>query len=201
MVREASARLAGYGCDRFSCLQGDIEHLPFENESMDVVLCLGVLPYLPDDCKAVGEMRRVLKRGGMGIAVMPNLVKLGSLLDPYYYLVRASHYAWYRLAGHRSAASEPLPPERFHENRMFGIRRYTRGEVADVLAGCGIVGGMTAIDFGPLTFWRRKLLPDGISIRLSDYLARLSRRWNWLNLFPNEWVVCFRKPAWPEERP
>lgn len=44
--------------------QADVERLPFEAESFDVVLCVEVLRYLPDVRRCVGEMARVLRPGG-----------------------------------------------------------------------------------------------------------------------------------------
>ena len=106
MVREANERLRTYHAGRPPCRQGDVEHLPFKEGSMDVVLCLGVLPYLHEDHAALSEIRRVLKKGGMGILVLPNLLRLGILFDPYYYLRRSWEYAWFQiLAGQEEGAA------------------------------------------------------------------------------------------------
>ena len=43
----------------------DAEHLPFRNESFDVVYSNGVLHHTPDTEGAVGEVHRVLKSGGV----------------------------------------------------------------------------------------------------------------------------------------
>jgi ubiquinone/menaquinone biosynthesis C-methylase UbiE len=44
--------------------QGDAQELPFPNASFDTVICTLSLCGIPDDRKAVAEMKRVLKPGG-----------------------------------------------------------------------------------------------------------------------------------------
>ena len=52
-------------------VKADICDLPFENESFDVVFCNHVLEHIEDDKKAMGELFRVLKKGGFGIFQIP----------------------------------------------------------------------------------------------------------------------------------
>src|SRR6478609_3108441 len=60
--------------DLFSPLadvKADICNLPFEDNQYDVILCNHVLEHIPDDTKAMQELYRVLKPGGMGIFQIP----------------------------------------------------------------------------------------------------------------------------------
>jgi SAM-dependent methyltransferase len=60
--------------DLFSPLadvKADICNLPFEDNSYDIILCNHVLEHIPDDTKAMQELYRVLKPGGMGIFQIP----------------------------------------------------------------------------------------------------------------------------------
>ena len=60
--------------DLFSPLadvKADICNLPFQDNSYDVILCNHVLEHIPDDTKAMQELYRVLKPGGMGIFQIP----------------------------------------------------------------------------------------------------------------------------------
>ena len=60
--------------DLFSPLadvKADICNLPFEDNQYDIVLCNHVLEHIPDDTKAMQELYRVLKSGGMGIFQIP----------------------------------------------------------------------------------------------------------------------------------
>ena len=52
-------------------VKADICNLPFENDSYDLILCNHVLEHIPDDTKAMQELFRVLKPGGMGIFQIP----------------------------------------------------------------------------------------------------------------------------------
>ena len=52
-------------------VKADICNLPFENNSFDIVFCNHVLEHIPDDTKAMQELYRVLKTGGMGIFQIP----------------------------------------------------------------------------------------------------------------------------------
>ncbi|MDW5287825.1 class I SAM-dependent methyltransferase [Formosa sp. PL04] len=52
-------------------VKADICNLPFEDNSFDVILCNHVLEHIPDDTKAMQELYRILKPGGMGIFQIP----------------------------------------------------------------------------------------------------------------------------------
>lgn len=52
-------------------VKANICDLPFEDNSFDVVFCNHVLEHIPDDTKAMQELYRVLKPGGMGIFQIP----------------------------------------------------------------------------------------------------------------------------------
>jgi SAM-dependent methyltransferase len=47
------------------------EALPFRNEQFDFVICTQVLQYFADPARAVGEIRRVLRRGGLAFLSAP----------------------------------------------------------------------------------------------------------------------------------
>ena len=52
-------------------VKADICNLPFKNNEFDVILCNHVLEHIPDDTKAMQELYRILKPGGMGIFMIP----------------------------------------------------------------------------------------------------------------------------------
>lgn len=52
-------------------VKADICNLPFADNSFDSILCNHVLEHIPDDQKAMQEIFRILKPGGMAILQIP----------------------------------------------------------------------------------------------------------------------------------
>ncbi|MBW1294275.1 class I SAM-dependent methyltransferase [Aquimarina litoralis] len=52
-------------------VKADICNLPFASNEYDVIFCNHVLEHIPDDTKAMQELLRVLKPGGMAILQIP----------------------------------------------------------------------------------------------------------------------------------
>lgn len=52
-------------------VKADICKLPFEDNTFDIILCNHVLEHIPDDTRAMQELHRVMKVGGMGIFQIP----------------------------------------------------------------------------------------------------------------------------------
>ncbi len=61
-------------------IQCDIEQMPFESGSFDLVFASHVLVYARDDRKAIAEVRRILRPGG--IAIMPVPIVAEVTTDP-----------------------------------------------------------------------------------------------------------------------
>ncbi|WP_417352985.1 class I SAM-dependent methyltransferase [Flavobacterium alkalisoli] len=56
-------------------IKADICNLPFDDNSYDLILCNHVLEHIPDDTKAMQELYRIMKPGGMGIFQIPQDLK------------------------------------------------------------------------------------------------------------------------------
>ena len=130
MIRHARDR---YGPDRFRV--GDIEHIPFRDNTFDAVVCLGVIEYLATDEQALREIWRVLKPGGSAVVATPSaisplhhidrvLVGLMAIARPLYHLVK------YRLRGRRPPFQQP--------SREVFSRRYYRGKWLRLLRSVGL---------------------------------------------------------------
>lgn len=48
-----------------TCVEGDVENLPFKNGTFDGIICMGVLHHLPDIEKGIKNQIRVLKKDGL----------------------------------------------------------------------------------------------------------------------------------------
>ncbi|MEN8186584.1 MAG: methyltransferase domain-containing protein [Bacteroidota bacterium] len=64
-------------------VKADILDLPFENNSFDIVFCNHVLEHIEDDIKAMAELYRVLKPGGMGIFQIPQDLSLDTTYEDF----------------------------------------------------------------------------------------------------------------------
>jgi SAM-dependent methyltransferase len=49
----------------------DLQQLPFEDATYDLVFASHVLEHIPDDARAISEIRRILKPGGIAILPVP----------------------------------------------------------------------------------------------------------------------------------
>lgn len=83
LFRESSYRVldieAKYGPD----IIGDIHNLPFQNESIDAIICKAVLEHVYSPQRAVNEMRRVLRKQGKCLVYLPFLYPYHALKDGY----------------------------------------------------------------------------------------------------------------------
>jgi ubiquinone/menaquinone biosynthesis C-methylase UbiE len=73
--------------------EGDVEHLPFADGSMDGILLSGLVHHLPDPSRCAAEAFRVLKKGGSFVAFDPNR------MNPFMYLYRDRSSPFYSNVG------------------------------------------------------------------------------------------------------
>lgn len=90
---------------------GCVERLPFGDESFDVIFSEYMLQYVPDKAKALGEMRRVLKRNGVIITVVPNFVArlYAPFLQYKYVMGRILYRLINKLKGRAGLTNKALP--------------------------------------------------------------------------------------------
>jgi SAM-dependent methyltransferase len=62
-------------------VKADICHLPFKNDEFDIILCNHVLEHIPDDTKAMQELYRVMKVGGIGVFQIPQDVSRATTFE------------------------------------------------------------------------------------------------------------------------
>jgi len=73
--------------------EGDVEHLPFADGSMDGILLSGLVHHLPDPSRCAAEAFRVLRKGGSFVAFDPNR------MNPFMYLYRDRSSPFYSNVG------------------------------------------------------------------------------------------------------
>jgi ubiquinone/menaquinone biosynthesis C-methylase UbiE len=86
-VALASKHLNVFGAQG-SLLASDAEHLPFADESFDVVYSFGVLHHTPNTSSAIDECWRVLKPGGRFILMLYNRNSWQVAIEPYVLAVK-----------------------------------------------------------------------------------------------------------------
>lgn len=62
-------------------IKADIQNLPFEDNSFDVIFCNHVLEHVDDDKKALWELFRIMKPGGWGIFQVPIRYQLAKTFE------------------------------------------------------------------------------------------------------------------------
>jgi SAM-dependent methyltransferase len=59
----------------------DVQSMPFNNDTFDIVICNHVLEHVADDKKALSEIFRALKRGGFAIMQVPTVYDMEATVE------------------------------------------------------------------------------------------------------------------------
>lgn len=124
---DISPKLVALGKSKYpglDLIEGDVEHLPFENGSFDGVLLSGLVHHFPDPRACAAETFRILKAGGRFMAFDPNR------LNPFMYLYRDRSSPLYSPVGVTENERPVLPGATTRVFRDAGFRVET-----DYLAG------------------------------------------------------------------
>jgi ubiquinone/menaquinone biosynthesis C-methylase UbiE len=154
------AQQAGLG-ERVSVAQADVHALPFASGEFDLVVAVGVIPWLHSPADAVAEMARVLRAGGQLVLTADNGARLSSFTDPRGLLALTP----LRRAYHAMRNNPGQAVSHLHFPRA--VNRFVER------AGLRVVAHRT-IGFGPLSLVGRPLLTDAAAVRLSDRLQALA---------------------------
>jgi ubiquinone/menaquinone biosynthesis C-methylase UbiE len=164
MVDVTSARLRAEGKgERVQVSRADAHTLPFPPASFDLVVAVGVIPWLHSPSQAVNEMARVLRPGGTLVLTADNRARLTSFTDPRRVLALPPLKRVYR----RLRGMDPSTISRLHAPRSVdrmlrdaGLRPITRRTVG----------------FGPLSFMGRAVLVGARGVALDRRLQSMADR-------------------------
>ncbi|MDB5411185.1 MAG: Methylase involved in ubiquinone/menaquinone biosynthesis [Rhodospirillales bacterium] len=156
--------------DRIRVGHADAHVLLFPDNSFDLVMALGVYPWLHSPKQATSEIVRVLDAGGYLIATIGNRLRMPWMLDPLYSpaltTVRGVAKAALGWLGRPWRSNDELPtnPVRAPEFRA-------------LLASAGLDVIRTAtFGFGPFTLLGREVLPGRLNVTLNQWLQHLADR-------------------------
>jgi ubiquinone/menaquinone biosynthesis C-methylase UbiE len=164
MVDATAARASEHGVlDRVTVKVADVHELPYESGHFDLVIAVGVIPWLHSPADAVAEMARVLRPQGNLVLTADNGARLVSFTDPRGLL-----------------ALTPL-------KRVLVSLRRRRGRVSSRLHFPSRIDRMLlrsslqplarrTVGFGPLSFLGRPFLSEPRSIRVNGRLQALADR-------------------------
>jgi 2-polyprenyl-3-methyl-5-hydroxy-6-metoxy-1,4-benzoquinol methylase len=145
---------------------GDVHALGFESSTFDLVIALGVLPFLHSAERALTEMARVTRSNGYVLFSSDNRYRLNRLLDPRFTPFPGRN-ALKRLLIRVRAKAQPAVPTELFSYRM--VERMTTG------AGLEVDRGVT-LGFGPFTFLGKPVLSGPRSIMVNTRLEQLADR-------------------------
>jgi len=86
---------------QLNVVYGDVTNLPFdENDTFDVVSCLGLVEHLDDPMSGIKEIRRVTSNNGYALISVPNKLSVFPLLVPVWFATGKRYkYGWRQMVG------------------------------------------------------------------------------------------------------
>ncbi len=145
---------------------GDVYSLAFDDSFFDLVIAIGVIPWLEQPEAAMKEMARVTKPGGHIILTTSNRAGLISLLDPLICPLLQPFKLRAKTALVRLGLQRQTPNKVFHSNRY----------IDRILRDLGLlkVKGTTR-GFG-FSFFRHSVLPEPLGTKVNRALQQLVDR-------------------------
>jgi ubiquinone/menaquinone biosynthesis C-methylase UbiE len=164
MVDAAAQRVRDAGIDgQVTVRKADVHELPFPSDHFDLVVAVGVIPWLHSPSAGVAEMARVLRPNGQLVVTADNRTRLTSFTDPRRILGLTPLRRLYRAL--RKPGSRVT--SRLHSPRSID-RMLTK-------AGLRPLARQT-VGFGPLSFMGRSIFAGSAGLRVDERLQAIADR-------------------------
>ena len=151
-------------------LEADVHELPFDDETFDLVVALGVVPWLHTPGQALSEMARVLRPGGYVLITADNALRAADWLDPYRNPGVQALGRWARSAFARRRSGQPGSGD------PIARRTLPRSLDADLADRHLSKVRSTTVGYGPMTLFGRPVFAGTTSVRLQGSLQRAGDR-------------------------
>jgi 2-polyprenyl-3-methyl-5-hydroxy-6-metoxy-1,4-benzoquinol methylase len=146
---------------------GDAHALPFATASYDLVIALGVVPFLHSPAVALAEMARVVKPDGFVLLNSDNRFRLNHVLDPWFTPVLAP----------LKQVAKWIARQLGYADRRALSHYYSYTALKRLLAKAGLtVTRSKVLGFGPFSLFGRHLLPEAVAVRVHRRLQALADR-------------------------
>ncbi len=149
---------------------GDVYHLRFPDGAFDLVVAVGVIPWLHLPRPAIREMARVTRTGGSILLTADNKWRMNHVLDPrftpLFNPIKRALKNCLELAG---------VPRTSHQGArvyMYSVRQINTMISEEQLSH---MNGVT-LGFGPFSFLNRILFPDHLGVRIHRTLQQAADR-------------------------
>ena len=151
--------------------KADIHELSYKKGSFDLIIALGVIPWLYDVDKALFEIARILAPNGYAILTVDNSLRATTLLDPRTFPVISQFQRVMKQKLERAGLLtvynpwKNAPPYRQHTPKQF--RKELERSGFTVLKSA-------SVGFGPFTFFGHNVFPERLGIKIQERLQEYS---------------------------
>jgi ubiquinone/menaquinone biosynthesis C-methylase UbiE len=180
LARSNAGELAG----NISWHRGDVEQLPFGDESFDAAVCMETLMHVPQPLAAVKELARVVRPGGIIITGINNRFSLPYLIHGVQ--IHLKIYRWLR--------NLPTP---YHTNTIRQLRQWLVQADLEVLDEVGIGMFHPGVYFMPFPGANIQLVPDALSKWFLSVEKKHDLGRTWLQHLMKAHVAVAKKPNRP----
>lgn len=147
----------------------DVHALSFPDGKFDLVIAIGVIPWLHDEARGLSEMQRVLKPGGRLIVTADNQWRLVRILDP-----AASPVLWPLRAALKYML---LRAGLYNASYDLVVKLHTPLQIRSLLERSGLREVQSrCVGFGPFTLFGREIVPERLGMALHMELQALADR-------------------------
>jgi len=180
--------------DRVRITLNDVHKLTLPNDYFELVLAVGVIPWMDSPAQPLREMIRVTKPGAHLIVTVSNRWSLNQVLDPFCFPLLRPIRRKVRDSLERLGFFKGKPARlrhAFHSNKEFDAMLMTEGVQK--------IRGIT-VGFGPFTFMTFHLFSESTGVRIHNLLqARADKGTFALRSAGEGYIVLARKPLSPRQ--